>query len=371
MSCISFNCSSLFIMIIYFFVEFIQNIFKPYRSLNHSKGSIILIFIKGCIQSSLIILYFIEKCLSKKKKGSSKADSRIIFEYNMKKIVSFFFISFLLNTIIYIPNYLIYKDYKIISPTFEIIFHNYFFIIFSGSLELIFFKNEIYCHKLFGFCFVVISFFVIIGIFNSLFLNFYLIADLPRIFSMVLNFLMFYYLKTYDFISVYFLCFLNGLFLIILSIIFYLLKWLTGRGRKMKYDDSFLNNCELYTFILMISTSLTKEIINYYINGEHGPFNLGFFFLLEIIPNVYLDYNNEFDSETKEIFPFLLTAYFVSLFGCLIFKEIIIFNFLCFKEDITKNIIKRGENETNMLIKECDSSTESSNEIAFLLPDNI
>ena len=140
----------------------------------------------------------------------------------------------------------------------------------------------------------------------------------------------------------------------------------------MKYDDSFLNNCELYTFILMISTSLTKKIINYYINGEHGPFNLGFFFLLEIIPNVFLDYNKKkFDSKTKEIFPFLLTAYFVSLFGCLIFKEIIILNFLCFKNDITKNIIKRGENETNMLIKEYDSSSETSNEIAFLLPDNI
>ena len=72
MSCISFNCSSLFIMIIYLFLEFIQNIFKTDRNLNHSKGSIILIFIKGCIQSSLIILYFIEKCLSKKKKVLQK-----------------------------------------------------------------------------------------------------------------------------------------------------------------------------------------------------------------------------------------------------------------------------------------------------------
>jgi hypothetical protein len=357
-------------MIIYFFLELVQNKYKTDRNLNHSKGSIILIFIKGCIQSSIIILYFIEKCLSKKKKGSSKADSRIIFEYNMKKIISFFFISFLLNAIIYIPNYLIYKDYEIISPSFEIIFQNYFFIIFSGSLDLILFKNEIYCHKLFGFCFVVFSFIFIIGIFNSLFLNFYLITDLPRIFSMVLNFLMFYYLKTYDFISVYFLCFLNGLFLIILSIIFYLLKWFTGRGGKMKFDYLFLNNIELDTFILMIFTSLTKEIINYYINGEHGPFNLGFFFLLEIIPNVFLDYNEEFDSKTKKFFPFLLTAYFVSLFGCLIFKEIIILNFLCFKKDLTKNIIKRGENETNMLIKEGDSSSETSNEIA-LLSDNI
>ena len=140
----------------------------------------------------------------------------------------------------------------------------------------------------------------------------------------------------------------------------------------MKFDYLFLNNIELDTFILIIFTSLTKEIINYYINGEHGPFNLGFFFLLEIIPNVFLDYNKKkFDSKTKEIFPFLLIAYFVSLFGCLIFKEIIILNFLCFKKDLTKNIIKRGENETNMLIKEGDSSSETSNEIAFLLPDNI
>ena len=272
-------------------------------------------------QLATIILYFLEKLLSKKNN-----DKYYIYAFTILKNQELKNFIILSSIIFYFIFYYINIKFSI-DNKIEWGLKKYCQMCLIVFIDIIFFKNEKYLHQttsmILNFIFTIILFIFQFQQFDYIIFLLFLCC-----YSYTFSFLIVKYINIHYFMSVYIFGGIFGLIEIILLLII--------KGLSFNFNFNLIH-------LLLILLKICNNYLFYYIIDKLSPVNSMISICISLIVLFsFLKVNN-----ILEIIRLII--FIISIISCLIYLEIIELNFCNFDYNLKKNIIKREKEEKNIL----------------------
>ena len=301
--------------------------------------------------SLFVFLYQKFFLLDKVEKNENKSDE---ISFNINQKIKNYFMIFIISLCDVIGCY----NFKIIGSNKTILKNNFniiFLCVFIALNEHIYLNIQTYNYHILGYILYIIS--LIIDLFINMdefnkYAIFLLIISLE---SQYIESLFFIFEKTLNhnyFIKITYICFLEGLFGMIIVFIFYLSPFTSYKLFPQKKDIFIIL---IYCFLTCIINLCRLRITELSRPSNNLIGKILCTLSINIVSSIFDDNNEKYIWNKQNIM-----IIFFLLIGAFIYCEVITLHFLNLDKNLTNNIIDRGNKETNSL-RNCDLINQSIN----------